>query len=127
MSKNYSFMSSRQKGKKSARQKLMGDLDRIASKLARNRDGNRCKVCGRPRVFAHHLFSRKYTGTRWYLPNLISLCHNCHRNAHTEPLQFHAWVKSWMTEYDLLQFKAYSITKFNESELTLLKRELNDP
>ena len=124
-SKNWAFISCKRRGLKSTRNKLMASLDTIFSKLVRARDNHACRKCGRTRVFCHHIFTRKYLGTRWYLQNGISLCHPCHREAHTDPLRFHAWLKLWMgKEYDLLEWKANRITKFNEAELEILKSDL---
>lgn len=123
--KNWAFMSQKKKGSKNARQKLIHSLDTIFSKLVRNHDANKCRKCGNSRVFCHHIFTRKYLGTRWLIQNGISLCHGCHQDAHTDPLQFHAWVKTWMgKDYDTLQWKAYAITKFTEGELEILKKDL---
>ena len=73
--------------------------DDLWSFLVRNRDGNKCVICGETEyIQAHHLLSRRVFSSRWTVDNGISLCPNHHEysletSAHTSPWHFEEWVK----------------------------------
>lgn len=71
--------------KKTDRQKIMGKLDSLVSRITRNLNPT-CEWCGkRPSAHAHHIFSRRYMATRHDLTNLIALCAGCHMRIHQYP------------------------------------------
>lgn len=61
--------------------KLLQDYIRAKHK------GELCWVCGdRQIVCGHHYFPvSNSNATRYYLPNLIPICRDCHIKAHTQP------------------------------------------
>ncbi|HCJ67554.1 MAG TPA: hypothetical protein DHV62_09635 [Elusimicrobia bacterium] len=68
-----------------------------------------CVVCGNTVVNVHHIEGRRNRATRWYLPNLVSLCAGCHTfrtmSAHQSPLRMRKFFidsfgKKW--EQDLI-------------------------
>ena len=111
------------KPKKSHRAYLIKALDDFVSRQVRERDGHRCRKCGRHRVFAHHIFGKKaHPSTRWTLENLLSVCFGCHRDAHASPEDFRRWVIGWLGEaqYEALYIKAQFRTSFKTCDLEML-------
>ena len=108
--------------KKSRRSYLIAQIDAIMSKRIRGRDGNRCRRCGRERVFAHHIFTKTRLSTRFVPENLISLCFHCHRWAHSAGEEFREWILSWMNkgEYDQLYLWSQTRGGFKEIDLKLM-------
>jgi len=90
-----------------------GQADRLWSKCVLTRD----KVCIRcqknPARHPHHIFSRRYAGTRHVLSNGAGLCGGCHREAHTDAVRFHEFIKSKLGEsvYNMLKAWAYLPSK----------------
>lgn len=60
----------------------MHKLDKLASKIVLSKS-KRCVVCGMSADEVHHIFSRKNRSVRWYIPNLVPVCRNCHTLLHT--------------------------------------------
>ncbi|MFB3926790.1 MAG: recombination protein NinG [Syntrophales bacterium] len=110
---------------KTSRKRLIDSLDRIFSQKVRDRD-KACRRCGNTKTYTHHIFSRKYMGTRWDMENGISLCLRHHRMAHGDAQEFLAWVISWMGQrkYDLLQYRALRVTKYSDFDLEQMKQEM---
>ncbi len=55
----------------------------VNKEVARNRDGNRCRMCGNPpknnrRLDVHHIFS----GRDHSVGNFLTVCHDCHVTLH---------------------------------------------
>ena len=86
---------------------------------------HRCQVCGvksEPEYLdPHHIVSRSFLMTRWYLPNLI-LCHReCHTRIHNSPevypvpeelishLKFTASLDARYIESDLIGLQIISL------------------
>ena len=111
------------KPKKSKRGRLIKALDDLVSKQVRERDGYRCRKCGRERVFAHHIFGKRaHPSTRWEISNGIALCYHCHVTAHASPEDFRHWVIGWFGEaqYETLYIKSQLRTSFKTCDLELL-------
>ena len=114
------------KTKKITKKKLkVSDLDKIWSKLVRDRDGT-CVHCGRFPVQAHHIFGRGYKSTRWNLDNGISLCYKCHMFwAHSKYEEFRDWIIETIGEEKYLSLKEQSQViwtgTLQEEEETLIK------
>lgn len=87
----------------------MGKLDTKWGAYVRQRDGHRCRKCGRPSAFtkpkragdnvpapgrieAHHIISRGYTKLRYAPENGLALCFTCHRWIHDNPLEAVPWL-----------------------------------
>ncbi len=111
--------------KKTPRRKMIDALDAMFSRKVRARD-KACLRCGNAKTYTHHIFSRKYMGTRWDMENGIALCLRHHRMAHGDAQEFLAWVISWMGQkaYDKLQWKAMTICKYSDGDLEMIKQEL---
>ena len=116
------------KPKKSRRSCLIAQIDAIISKRIRERDGNRCRRCGRERVFAHHIFTKTRLATRWVPKNLISLCFHCHQWAHAAGEEFRAWILTWMDhgEYDQLYLWSQIRSGYRENDLEWLLKEMRE-
>ena len=67
--------------KKSPKQKLTEENDKIWSLLVRIRDMFTCQLCGKSskHVEAAHVFGRSNKNTRWNTRNGIAVCYYCHR------------------------------------------------
>lgn len=53
------------------------------------RDGHRCRRCGKMRLGeSHHIISRNVTATRWLLSNGVYLCRDCHAAVHAADREF---------------------------------------
>lgn len=53
-----------------------------AQRAGRERDGNRCQICGsRNQVEGHHIIDHRFGGAA-DTDNIISLCHKHHRDVH---------------------------------------------
>ena len=51
-------------------------------KAGRERDGNRCQVCGsKDHVEGHHIMDHQFGGAA-SVDNIIALCHKHHRDVH---------------------------------------------
>ena len=101
------------KPKKSKRGALIKALDDLTSIKVRERDGYRCRRCGRVAinkndVAHHHIFTKTRLTTRWDERNGVTLDFHCHRWAHAAGEEFRRWVLSWMSqaEYDALYIKS---------------------
>lgn len=86
----------------SKRKKLIAKLDKKWSKAVIERDKGICQKCGEPGNNPHHVFLRRYMGSRFLLKNGITLCQNHHVPwAHAEPEEFMEWwidfvgVETW--------------------------------
>ena len=114
------------KRKRSRRSYLVGQLDAITSRKVRDRDGNRCRRCGRmDRVYHHHLMTKTRMATRWQEANGVTLCYFCHRWAHSAPEEFRRWVLTWMNqgEYDQLYLWSQARASFKEVDLEWMLKE----
>ena len=85
----------------------------------RERDGYQCQRCLKfyPKkhrgLHAAHIFTRAIKRTRTNMENGVTLCYGCHAWAHRNPLDFHEFVKGWMSEavYEELAKRARRIKK----------------
>lgn len=122
------------KPKKSRRAYLIGEIDKIVSLKVRERDGYRCRKCGRERgfrsdqirVFHHHIFTKSRLSTRWLLENGVTLCYFCHRWAHAAGEEFREWVLSWMpkAQYEVLYIRSQMRGGLKECDLEFLLRDM---
>ena len=114
--------------KTASRKTIEKKLDKLWSEKVRERANCRCEVCGSDNVVqAHHIFPRTHKGTRWDLDNGVALCLKHHLYwAHKDAIAFTQWVikKRSQGKIDMLQAKAYGISRWSESELDLLYREM---
>jgi 5-methylcytosine-specific restriction endonuclease McrA len=110
------------KKKKSRRAYLIAQIDAIVSIQVRERDGNRCRKCGRQPCYHHHIFTKTRLATRWTLKNGVTLCFHCHRWAHAAGEEFRQWVLSWMDqgEYDQLYLWSQTRAGYRVCDLELL-------
>lgn len=75
-----------------ARLRVMAD--RLWSHAVRDKWANKCAVCGKRRVEAHHLVPRQHYRTRYQLNNGIALCAHHHKfDPHLSP---HLHAAAWM-------------------------------
>jgi hypothetical protein len=69
------------------------------SRLIRERDGWRCRKCGKEYtpssrgLHCAHIVGRRNRELRHDERNCVSLCMGCHLFFHANPLEFSAWVK----------------------------------
>lgn len=75
----------------SNRKRLIAKLDKQWSKAVIERDGHICQKCLKFGDNPHHVFLRRYLGSRFLKENGITLCTTCHRWAHDYPADFMDW------------------------------------
>lgn len=75
----------------SKRKKLIAKMDKRWSLAVIDRYGGVCQKCGKPGENPHHVFLRRYMGSRFLKENGITLCTACHRWAHDYPEDFMEW------------------------------------
>lgn len=88
------------------------ELDILASKACRLRDGYVCKKCGKQQKSAQaaHIFTRSNLNTRWDLSNLITMCYHCHIHwGHRNPVEFTEWVKEMVGIEEFEELKKKSL------------------
>jgi 5-methylcytosine-specific restriction endonuclease McrA len=87
--------------------------DRAWAKAVKQRDKGTCRRCEKvpdPRgLHAHHIFTRSRRSTRHDLENGVSLCYGDHRWAHSNPLEFHAWMQHELGMEAYLELKKRSV------------------
>jgi hypothetical protein len=109
--------------KKPTKTSLTRKLDKLCSQIIRGR--GYCAWCHTTDgLECCHVFSRRYRSVRWYLPNLVCLCHSHHFYAHSNPVLFTEFIKEYLGEkdYEELKFRAKMILKYSIYDLeTLLK------
>ena len=108
-----------------SRKTLFKKLDNLVSEIVKQRDGQ-CLICGNSYgLDAHHFIMTKGASTkhRWNLKNLITLCRECHRQAH-DIVSFKNAVKrsavenNICTEKELNEIQSdLSVAKFSISDL----------
>ena len=85
----------------SKRKKIITKLDTRWSKAVIGRDNGICQKCGSLGDNPHHVFLRRYMGSRFLKENGITLCTKCHRWAHDYQSDFMDWwigkvgIKMW--------------------------------
>lgn len=123
--------------KKSHKQKLIKELDKLASEYVRKRD-KRCMLCGATNTLqAHHYIVTKGRSTkyRWDLRNLITLCYACHlyKVHSTASIQFidmlkkSAIMNKIATEQEIDTIKNdFTLANFSTGDLERIKKELEE-
>lgn len=76
-------------------------MDKLWSKAVIDHDNGICQKCCNPGDNPHHVFLRRYMGSRFLKENGITLCTTCHRWAHDYSADFMEWwidkvgIKTW--------------------------------
>jgi hypothetical protein len=90
------------------------------SRDVRERDGHRCRRCGRDgHVEAAHIFPRRVRATRWDLNNGLTLCagprgeETCHEWGHAHPREFLLWAAEQLgaERFGALRDRALTVAK----------------
>lgn len=75
----------------------------------KGRDGFMCRKCGWQYIDggeqAAHIVPRRYIATRRVLDNGLTLCHTCHRWAHSHQTEFMQWVRGELDPAVLAQLQ----------------------
>lgn len=109
--------------------------DAVFSKLIRLRDKYTCQVCNKFFADGHglqcsHFYSRRHQATRYDPMNAAAKCFTCHQRLGENPIEFDAWIRSYLGDvlYEELKAKHHTImkrTKADRADLyTHLKNEL---
>ena len=95
-----------------------------------------CMVCSKPLYAGHHFFTKASSNAlRYYIPNIIPICRNCHCLVHKQPHLINpkiCFIKGQGWYDDLLAKKREKIKANKEwykskvDELTKLKQELTE-
>jgi hypothetical protein len=100
-------------------------LDGIWSDKVRSRDNFACQKCGEYGDSPHHIFPRRYIGTRFILANGITFCYRCHIDfAHGKPEEFKAWIidKIGSEAYEDLHMQSLILkVDLGEAEIKLME------
>lgn len=102
------------------RQRLIEKLDAITRRIVKDRDDGKCQFlsCMEPGTEVHHIFSRRHLSVRWDQDNLILLCPDCHKYAHSHPEEFQAqlWLEMGFI-FDGLHQKANVVVHYKNADL----------
>jgi hypothetical protein len=121
--KKSSVVSRVKKSKKSkpARKVLEKKLDELWSLAVREKEGNKCAMCGsKSSLSAHHVFGRRHTATRWEIDNGICLCYPHHIHwAHRDIGGFFTWWRNRVGDEmaDVIEAQHRMIAKPTTDEL----------
>lgn len=92
-----------------------------------------CLVCGEPISCGHHFFPcSNSNATRYYLPNLIPICRDCHCRVHTQPHLVNPRICFLMGEEwykDLIEVKCEGVkanAEWYQSNLKELERLIDE-
>jgi hypothetical protein len=98
---------------------LKRKCDQLFSQIVRMR--GECEWCHAKNdtLQCAHVFSRKFTNTRYAQFGAMCLCASCHFKAHAEPIEFTEWVKEYLGEetYQELRRKHNEIGKLDYASL----------
>lgn len=97
---------------------LIDKLDSLVSNVVAVR--SKCERCGKTyKLESHHIFYRRFMATRFDLDNLILLCLDCHKFAHSYKKKFTEWVKKYLgkEKYEALKEKHNQVTKYTIEDL----------
>ena len=111
--------------RKQTKTSLTRKLDKLCSEVIRSR--GECAWCKKTMgLECCHIFSRRYRSTRWYLGNLVCLCHAHHFYAHSNPILFTEFIKEYLGEkdYEDLKLRARMIIKYTLNDLQILYDKL---
>lgn len=88
------------------------------AKRVKDRDSNKCVICGSERrPNAHHLIPKELKETRYNIDNGITLCPKHHRfsrriSAHQNPIAFVMWLE--LNRHTQLEYVKYKIRRMAE-------------
>ena len=107
----------------------MKNLEKKADKLVWNYQ-KPCEICGNQDSSPHHRWSRRFTGLRWELRNIVWLCVSHHTSgdfsAHGSPKAFKRWFKGIRPDdHEYLLEKKNEISKFTKEDMKNIIEELN--
>jgi hypothetical protein len=107
--------------------------DTVFSLIVRLKAGFHCERCRKyfPKghgLQASHFFGRRHKSTRWDFDNCAAHCFGCHRHLGENPIEFTAWVKSYLGDvrYEALQLRHRQIVKRTKAELEDLYKHLKE-
>lgn len=86
---------------KTPKQKLRDKADKLWSQAIFKKIGGKCEKCGKSEgLAAHHIFSRRYSKTRYNLENSLLLCIQHHLYyAHAKGIKETISYAQWVVDY----------------------------
>lgn len=85
--------------------------DRWFSMCIRERANMTCEACGKSYrdtpggLHCSHFYSRRHKSIRWSPINAAAHCYGCHQRLGGNPIEFAAWIKSYLsTHYDAMTY-----------------------
>ena len=114
--------------KKPSKKRIKSELDKLWRNKIHERCEGKCEICGKSPVQAHHVFSRRYTGSRWLVDNGVGLCYFHHKFfAHVKYEEFRCWFieRIGQDRFDAIKEMAYNVVKFTPDDLDRIKEELS--
>lgn len=115
---------------KTKRKRLIDQLDILAKKAAKLRDGNICQKCGKYVEGANAHGSHVVPVSagmklRWDLQNIKTMCFHCHMNWwHKDPRKASEWFKEKFPERDAYLDANRGIAKYSIQDLERIKEDL---
>ena len=88
------------------------------SKAYRMSRGFTCEHCGLTgSTELAHIWGRRAKSVRWDTLNALCLCHRCHRGFTENPLDFQAWLQTYVGQgyLDILKEKRNTLLKTTEA------------
>lgn len=114
------------KRKKSLKQQLEADCDKLWSQCIIARDGTCRGTNSSDRLSAHHIRSRTHRATRWDLDNGLCLSWKVHFLQKANPERFQDLIINIIGDekYQTLKRKSLQIVDYSTADLATLKEEL---
>ena len=113
--------------RKPTKTSLTRKLDKVCSAIVRGR--GYCAWCKKTEgLECCHIFSRRYRSVRWFLPNLVCLCHNHHFFSHSNPILFTEFIKDYLGDfqYEELKRRKEMIIQWSIPEMETLLTQLKN-
>lgn len=96
---------------------LIAECDRLFALRIKERDGYMCQWCGAfAELDCHHIIHRQYKALRFDPLNALTLCRECHQEAHRSPYLF----KKFLVERFEEIFNYTNANKYKEVRADIL-------
>lgn len=106
------------------KKKLESECSALWSKAVKERDGYKCRCCGKLSSDSHHIISRRYSATRYDVDNGIALCRKHHNHSNAKEMLSRIIEIIGIQKYSELVKRANIYKCWREPDLLELKNQL---